>query len=102
MTPGCGWRATGRIDGPRPRRIASDTFPWLAGRLLSLETVIIADVERLPDEASAERAELRGDGVRAMLCMPMYYGGQLFGFLRFLLPALAIPFDRSAEVVNVV
>ncbi|HOG45967.1 MAG TPA: MEDS domain-containing protein [Anaerolineae bacterium] len=73
-------------------------FPWWMGKLWRGEDVVIADLERLPPEAAAERQLLAPQGIRALLSVPLTVAGRLSGFLGF--DDTAAPHDWAAEDVR--
>src|SRR5439155_25200171 len=60
-----------------------EDFPWIAERLLRLETIHIPRVAELPPEARAEKALLQAKEVQSLVLVPMAYGGRPLGFLGF-------------------
>ncbi len=63
--------------------IHAEYLPWLTRRLRSEEFVYIADVDRLPPEAGAEKRALKYQDIRSLLCIPLVAGDDLHGFLGF-------------------
>ena len=57
--------------------------PWWMDRLLRNENLVITDVSKLPDEASAEREILAAQDIKSALVVPMFCAGELWGFLGF-------------------
>jgi transcriptional regulator with GAF, ATPase, and Fis domain len=64
--------------------IPKEEVPWLIGKVLRGETVVIPSVEDLPDEAARDKATARRLGVKSHLSFPLAAGGsQVFGILAF-------------------
>jgi PAS domain S-box-containing protein len=63
--------------------LRAEDFPWLAERLLRLETVHIPRVADLPPEAQAEKALLQAQAVQSFVLVPMTYRDWPLGFLGF-------------------
>lgn len=58
-------------------------FPWLTKQLDVLPVVVIPEIEKLPDEAQAEKLEFRRQGNRSLILVAMKLEGQLAGILGF-------------------
>jgi PAS domain S-box-containing protein len=58
-------------------------FPWATRRLEAGDKILIQNVADLPEEMSAERQLMEGQGVRAALILPMARGSRSVGFLGF-------------------
>ena len=58
-----------------------DGFPWWLRQLQDGEVLHVADVAALPPEAAGERAELAHRQVHALLAVPVWHGGSLYGFI---------------------
>jgi PAS domain S-box-containing protein len=56
-------------------------FPWAAKQLGKGEVYHVPDVEGLPDEAAAERADLTNRGVRSQLAVPLLTASGITGLL---------------------
>jgi diguanylate cyclase (GGDEF)-like protein/PAS domain S-box-containing protein len=65
----------------RIQNISVDAFPWWIEQIKNKKNVIIPDVESLPQEAEAVKKELRSQGIRSLLSIPMLKNGIVFGFL---------------------
>jgi rsbT co-antagonist protein RsbR len=60
-------------------RAPRDRHRWLLEQLAGLEPLHVARVSDMPREARAERQELERQGVKALVRVPMMYGGRLIG-----------------------
>lgn len=59
-------------------------FPWWMKKLWSAESIIVEDVNRLPEEASVEKSVLVNLGIQAFTVFPLYSKAQgLIGFIEF-------------------
>jgi signal transduction histidine kinase len=58
-------------------------FPWFAERIHRSEVIHVPRIDDLPPEAAAFQAELRAEGIRSLLVVPVVYGKIPFGFLGF-------------------
>jgi len=56
---------------------------WLHHYLLRNEAVMINDAGRLPKSAAALRVELRRQGNRSVLCVPLFHAGKIWGCIGF-------------------
>lgn len=63
------------------QRARARHFPWVMEQIKAQLTVAISSVDQLPEEAAAERSELREALVRSFVCVPMTYAGSLVGFI---------------------
>jgi len=85
---------------------ASQHFPWLNGRVLAGDTVIIADLGDLPEEAAADAEALRRFGTRSTVIVPLTVHGAMLGCLSFATTkrtrawsaTLVAEFERVAQV----
>ncbi len=78
------WCAEGSASQiARMQDVPVDALPWSSRRLLNLETLYIPDLDDLPPEAAAERAEFTQQGNRSLVAVPMAYRGAPVGFLGF-------------------
>jgi formate hydrogenlyase transcriptional activator len=85
---------------------ASQYFPWLNGRVLAGDTVTIADLGDLPEEAAADAEALRRFGTRSTVIVPLTVHGAVLGCLSFATTkrtrawsaALVAEFERVAQV----
>jgi PAS domain S-box-containing protein len=74
------------IDGQKERcqRNETTSMPWWMEKIANGRSVQITDTDELPDEAAAERTEFKAQGIRSLICLPMFGGkGILTGFLGF-------------------
>lgn len=56
-------------------------FPWWMEKLKKNEMILIEDVEKLGDDARAEREILLMQGVKALIVLPLFSGKTLKGFI---------------------
>jgi len=78
------WTAPGiRSFRGRLINLATKDFPWFMERMLRQEVVYAPQVEDLPPEASAEKAEFQFEDIKSLVNVPMVYRGNLVGFLGF-------------------
>jgi len=76
------WCAPGVEPGlPEGAEFALDGFPWWMRQLEGGEALHVADVAALPPEAAAEREALESQHIRALLSVPVWHRGSLYGFL---------------------
>jgi PAS domain S-box-containing protein len=57
--------------------------PWWATKIEANEYMSIDDIEALPDEATAEKAEFRRQGIQSVLCAPIIIKNKAIGFIGF-------------------
>ncbi len=60
-----------------------DKTPWWAQQIRTKDHVYIADVSKLPPEASAEKSVFDAQQIQSLLCVPVVKDGKLFGFFGF-------------------
>ena len=65
----------------RIRNVSVDAFPWWVEQIKNKKNVNIPDVDSLPQDAEAVKKELRSQGIRSLLSIPMLKNGIAFGFL---------------------
>lgn len=58
-------------------------FPWLTRGLGKSELVSVPDTADLPPEAAEEKKAWISEGIRALVCVSLVYGGALRGFIEF-------------------
>jgi len=63
--------------------IPSNAFPWLNESLTRDEPVYVPDVDQLPPEAAAEKAEFSRRNTMSMIAAPLVFGTQTFGVVAF-------------------
>ncbi len=68
---------------PRLQAMPLDALPWFAARAVRGEVLHVPRVDDLPPEAAAERAELRIQGTRSMVAVPLVAHGETIGVLGF-------------------
>ncbi len=61
------------------RNISTDPFSWTASKYRRHEMIVVPDVAKMPPEAAAEQAFLRGQGVETFVGLPMFVGNDLLG-----------------------
>ena len=75
------WRSEGSLSVPSVIQVSR--FPWWKARTLSGAVVCISDVNRLPDEASAEKDYLLSLGTASLATLPLNASGEIFGSISF-------------------
>lgn len=65
------------------QQLSYDIYQWAIGQMRAGQTVAIPDVDALPEEAAAERAELRRQAVKSALWLPLQTEGKVLGLLGF-------------------
>ena len=60
-----------------PRR----KFPWASSRLIQGETIVISDLNSLPETATIDRVHWEQFGVQAVVCVPLRIQGRPLGWL---------------------
>ncbi len=60
-----------------------DKTPWWTQQISTKDHVYIADVSKLPPEASAEKSVFDSQQIQSLLCVPVLKDGRLFGFFGF-------------------
>ncbi|MCP4396028.1 MAG: response regulator [bacterium] len=73
-------------DGVAPQienlqSLPTDTLPWWMATLRAGETIHIADVSAMPEEACAEQAILEAQDIKSVLVLPLHVRGELAGFI---------------------
>ena len=69
---------------PVPRlRSARETNPWALSQALANRSIVFADLDELPPEASQDREHWRKIGLRSHVMMPIVVAGHLYGSLNF-------------------
>ena len=78
------WCAPGiepQID--KLRQLAVDRFPWWMEHLKRFESINIANVQDMPEEANEEKEILKSQNIQSLIVVPMIHAGNLIGFLGF-------------------
>jgi diguanylate cyclase (GGDEF)-like protein/PAS domain S-box-containing protein len=76
------WCAEGtKTQMSRIQNLPVDTFPWWIEQYRNKKNVNIPNLDSLPPEAEAEKNELKSQGIRSLLSIPMMKNGFVFGFL---------------------
>ncbi|MBI4322642.1 MAG: PAS domain S-box protein [Chloroflexi bacterium] len=65
------------------QNIEASDFPWWVDKLRRIENIMVADVSRLPVEASRERLILEAQDIKAVAVVPMSSAAGPVGFLGF-------------------
>jgi PAS domain S-box-containing protein len=65
----------------RLQGIIRDDLPWFFSQIQKFDFLHIPDVDKLPDEASAEKNEFRIEDIKSLITVPIIHGGTLIGFL---------------------
>ncbi|MFH1021381.1 MAG: MASE3 domain-containing protein [Pseudomonadota bacterium] len=55
-------------------------FPWFSRKILAQEVVHVPEVDALPQEAAAEKAEFSRQATQSLLCIPLISAGRPLGF----------------------
>jgi len=66
-----------------PELIINQAQPWLSGRLIQHETIIMSHIDELPAEAVAERVHCQHYGIQSMALIPLVVGKTFLGFVSF-------------------
>ena len=75
------WCGVG-IEAP-PAALGIDRLPLRRDALLRGDTVLLSDIESLPEEAAAEREYLKLLGTVSVATIPLMSGGKIFGGISF-------------------
>jgi PAS domain S-box-containing protein len=65
----------------RLQGITADDMPWFFNQIQKLDFVHIPEVNKLPQEAYAEKEEFRTEDIKSLITVPIMHGGSLLGFL---------------------
>ncbi len=65
------------------QNIPVQKFSWIFGRIKRGQVVHIPNVEKLGDEAAAEKEEFIKESIKSVVCIPMVCGGVVMGFIGF-------------------
>lgn len=63
--------------------LPTETFPWFMNRITGGETVVLQLSDEFPEEAVNERAFLLDEHVKSIICVPIYSGSEVWGFVGF-------------------
>lgn len=58
-------------------------FPWLFNQMRNEAMVNYVDIDKMPDAAKTEAELFYGEGITAILCIPMLYQNKFFGWMEF-------------------
>jgi two-component sensor histidine kinase len=67
----------------RVQDVPVERFGWAVDQLRMAGVLHVPDVTDVPDAARAEREELRRQGVRSLVNVPLVCGGRMLGFIGF-------------------
>jgi PAS domain S-box-containing protein len=90
------WRA--EEVPPVPTDVKANKFPWWTPLLLRGETVLVSDLNALPEDASAEREYLQKLDTISCATLPLKAGDDLFGCISFVMTKGKVLW--SEELVN--
>lgn len=69
------------------QNVSMDLYPWWAAqmrdRIRNKKTVLIPDVDAMPQEAAAERGLFAGQDIESLFCVPIESHGEALGFFGF-------------------
>lgn len=78
------WGREGVITPDKGRKVNSlQLFPWLTGKIIAGETVVLSRLEGLPPEASVDLASARSVETKSNITIPLRVGGVVVGALLF-------------------
>ncbi|WP_008311560.1 ATP-binding protein [Leptolyngbya sp. PCC 6406] len=80
------------------QNLQTSEFPWLLARLRQFDVVLIPDTSQMPPEAVVEQAEFQMRGIQSLLCVPIVFEQQLFGFMGF--DAVRAPIHWTDEQIH--
>lgn len=67
----------------RIQNVPSNSLPWLNSKILNHETIYIAQVNKLPKGAKAEKQEFSRQDIKSLICIPVSSADKQWGFLGF-------------------
>jgi signal transduction histidine kinase/ABC-type uncharacterized transport system substrate-binding protein len=74
---------TTSASAPPPARYSTTRIPWYAGKLLNNQTVVLTDLNQLPEIGDQEKSFLRNRNVQSNVAVPLGAGGDVLGCLSF-------------------
>ncbi len=77
-----GWAREGVLSLPRAMNV-SEPLPWLVGKVLADEPVVLSRVEEAPPEAAKDREFARIIGTKSCVVIPLKIGGVTVGAVSF-------------------
>jgi two-component system, LuxR family, sensor kinase FixL len=77
-------------------------FPWVIGRVLAGDTLIIKRVDELPAEAVADRNAFRAFGLRSMVAVPLLAGGHTRGVMSLVIVRPGVELQWSLQQLRLV
>jgi PAS domain S-box-containing protein len=87
------WRAEGVPRIPGVVKMAQ--VPWWGKRLLHGETILVSELNAIPEEAYREKESLFGLGTSPMASVPLEVGGEVIGLLSFSSAAQPVPWTED-------
>ncbi len=76
------WTSSAFSDSTINHRLLVDTRPWWHQRLSALRPFQLTKIAEVPVEASREKQDLQKEGVKSLICIPLFFEGQLRGYWR--------------------
>jgi signal transduction histidine kinase len=89
INPSDGWAAFSHGWAREPEHIigrsldANTLLPWVKGKMLTGETVVMPRVDALPDEAAVDRESMRRYGPKSNVMIPIKVGGTVVAAVGF-------------------
>ncbi|NTU52845.1 MAG: PAS domain-containing protein [Chlorobiaceae bacterium] len=65
------------------QKLSTDEFPWLTGKMISNELLIVPSVCGMPDEAASEKVILEQQDIKSLILIPLFSGSVPFGYIGF-------------------
>jgi PAS domain S-box-containing protein len=81
LTVAFSWRGRG-IEN-HPEVLGTNQVPWLSDRLLCGDSILLSDLNSIPEETSAEREYLTRIGAVSVAMIPLGAGEEFFGCISF-------------------
>jgi formate hydrogenlyase transcriptional activator len=66
-----------------PDLILSDKQPWYSKKLFSCESIVISNIEELPEEAAAEKEYCYQQGIKSLALIPLVVSDSFLGVVGF-------------------
>jgi signal transduction histidine kinase len=89
INPSDGWAVFSHGWAREPEQIIGRSLdvnallPWVKGKMLAGETVVMSSVDKLPDEAAIDRESMRRYGPKSNVMMPIKVGGLVVAAVGF-------------------
>jgi signal transduction histidine kinase len=89
INPSNGWATFSHGWAREPEQIigksldANALMPWVKGKMLAAETVVMPSVDALPDEAAVDRESMRRYGPKSNVMVPIKVGGVVVAAVGF-------------------